>query len=86
MGRALTMQRKSVPDAERASYIAALRERRRACAAAECRFWVFEADGAPGQFVEFTEAKDAALLRAALGNAPDHARVPWPLYNEVELD
>jgi hypothetical protein len=84
MGRVLAMQRTMVSTAERASYVASLRERRRECAASECRFWVFEEDARPGQFVEFTEAGSAAVLSAVHGARERRSGVS--IYNEVELD
>lgn len=86
MARVLTIQRAIVPPTERATYLAALREQRRHYDGAECRFWVFEASATPGQFVEFAEAQDAAVLTAAVAAAPHRSRAPSPLYNEVELD
>lgn len=86
MGRVLTMRRAMVPATERAAYIAALRERMQHYVSAECRFWAFEANGVPGQFVEFTEATDATVLTAAIAAAPGRDRASTTVYNEVELD
>lgn len=84
MGRVLTIQRTSVSAAERARYVATLRERRHEFAAADCRFWVFEEAAKPGEFVEFAEATSATALNTAHRRGTDSA--PLSLYNEVELD
>ncbi|HKS05757.1 MAG TPA: hypothetical protein VJR92_05550 [Gemmatimonadaceae bacterium] len=84
MGRVLTIQRTTVAAAERARYVASLRERRQEFASADCRFWVFEEAAKPGEFVEFTEATSAAVLSAVHGARKQLAAVS--LFNEVELD
>ena len=73
--RHLAIRRVSVDGARRGEYVAALRERLAAAKRANCSFWVFEDAARPGAFVEFTEARDPAALRAA-----------GDLYTEVEPD
>ena len=66
MGKALTIQRTTVPAGERGKYF----ERLAACSshykAANCRFWVYEESALPGAFIEFTEADDVTTLVQAL--------------------
>jgi hypothetical protein len=85
MARALTMQRAMVPAAERAKYLATLRDRRAHYQNAECRFWVFEEAAVPGLFIEFTEAGDPDRLRAAHDKAATKPRDAARIYIEVEI-
>ena len=55
MPKALTIQRSTVPSAERANYTKRLKALRSHYAAANCRFWVFEESSLPGAFIEFTD-------------------------------
>ena len=85
MGRALTIQRTTVPASERERYF----ERLRACSshykAANCRFWVCEETALPGAFIEFTEADDATTLTVAHANAPHRIFDPGRIYQEKEI-
>ena len=85
MPRTLTIQRSTVPSAERANYRARLRELQSHYAAAGCRFWVFEESSLPGAFIEFTEADDEQTLTVAHANAPRKILDPSRLYQEVAL-
>jgi len=85
MPRALTIQRSTVPSAERANYTKRLRALRSHYAAANCKFWVFEETSLPGAFVEFTEADSEETLSAAHANAPHKTLDPTRVYQEVEL-
>ncbi|MBL0940196.1 MAG: hypothetical protein IBJ03_14980 [Gemmatimonadaceae bacterium] len=67
MTRALHVTELRVPDAERATYLAALPARTSRAAAVPAHFWVFEHAADPGHFLEFTEAASDALLATALG-------------------
>ena len=85
MPRALTIQRSTVPSAERANYTKRLKALRSHYVAANCKFWVFEETSLPGAFVEFTEADSEETLSAAHANAPHKTLDPTRVYQEVEL-
>ncbi len=85
MPKALTIQRSTVPSAERANYAKRLKELRSHFSAASCRFWVFEEASLPGAFIEFTEADDEQTLTIAHANAPHKMMDPSRVYQEVEL-
>ena len=85
MPRTLTIQRSTVPSAERANYRERLRALRSHYAAASCRFWVFEETSLPGAFIEFTEADDEQTLTVAHANAPHRVLDPARIYREVDL-
>jgi hypothetical protein len=85
MPRALTIQRSTVPAAERANYTTRLKALRSHYAAANCKFWVFEETSLPGAFIEFTEADSEQTLSAAHANAPHKTLDPTRVYQEVEL-
>lgn len=85
MPKALTIQRSTVPSAERANYKARLKALRSHYSASNCRFWVFEETSLPGAFIEFTEADDQHTLTAAHANAPHKTLDPSRVYQEVEL-
>lgn len=82
MPRALAIRHLAVPDADRAAYLARLAERVASAKAAAFHLWAFEAEGAPGRFVEFIETRDAAALDTALlhddllGEALDFRHAP----------
>jgi hypothetical protein len=86
MARALTIQRAMVPAVDRAKYFEKLRERRSYYETANCRFWVFEEIGLPGLFIEFIEANDPEILKAAHARAHEKLRDPSRVYAEVEID
>ena len=54
MPKALTIQRSTVPTAERTNYTKRLKALRSHYAAANCRFWVFEESSLPGAFFKNT--------------------------------
>jgi hypothetical protein len=85
MPKALTIQRSTVPSAERKNYAARLKALRSHYAGANCRFWVFEETSLPGAFIEFTEADDEQTLSNAHANAPHKILDPSRVYQEVEL-
>ncbi len=85
MARSLTIQRAVVPAPERERYLARLRARLAHYTARDCRFWVFEEAALPGVFIEFTEAKDAAILAAAHAASPEPPRDAARIYSEVEV-
>ena len=85
MPRALTIQRSTVPSAERANYTKRLKALRSHYATANCKFWVFEETSLPGAFVEFTEADNEETLSAAHASAPHKTLDPSRVYQEVEL-
>lgn len=66
MPRALALRYVDVSDAGRAAYLARLAERVASARAAAFHLWAFEAERAPGRFVEFVETRDAAALATAL--------------------
>ncbi|MCE2902372.1 MAG: hypothetical protein ACK6DP_09790 [Gemmatimonas sp.] len=67
MPRALRIDERQVPEAERADYLAALPARKARAAAVPAHFWVFEHATDRGRFIEFTEAASEAHLAAAQG-------------------
>ncbi len=85
MGRALTIQRTTVPSGERDRYF----EKLRACiahySAANCRFWVCEESALPGAFIEFTEADDAKTLKVAHASSPHRILDPGRINHETEI-
>lgn len=85
MPKALTIQRSTVPSAERANYTKRLKALRSHYEAAHCRFWVFEEMSLPGAFIEFTEADDEETLSTAHANAPHKTLDPTRVYQEVKL-
>lgn len=85
MPRALTIQRSTVPSAERANYTKRLKALHSHYAASNCRFWVFEELSLPGAFIEFTEADDERTLTSAHTSAPFKTLDPSRVYQEVEL-
>jgi hypothetical protein len=85
MPKALTIQRSTVPAAERANYTKRLKALRSHYSSANCRFWVFEESALPGAFIEFTEADDEKTLTVAHANAPHKTLDPSRVYQEVEL-
>jgi hypothetical protein len=85
MGRALTIQRTTVPASERQRYFEKLRASSEHYRSANCRFWVCEEAALPGAFIEFTEADDARTLTAAHANAPHRILDPGRIYNETEI-
>lgn len=66
MPRALALRYLDVPNERRPAYLARLAERVASARAAAFHLWAFEAEGAPGRFVEFIETGDRAALATAL--------------------
>jgi hypothetical protein len=85
MPKAMTIQRSTVPSADRANYTKRLKALRSHYEAANCRFWVFEEASLPGAFIEFTEADDEQTLTVAHANAPHKTLDPTRVYQEVKL-
>ena len=85
MARSLTLQRSTIPSAEREKYMAKLKLRRDHYLAANCRFWVFEEKALPGAFIEFTEADDDTALSGAHATAPHRLLDPARIYQEVDF-
>lgn len=85
MGRALTIQRTTVPAGERARYFERLRASMAHYRAANCRFWVCEESALPGAFIEFTEADDPTTLTVAHSSAPHRVLDPKRIYHETEI-
>ena len=85
MPKALTIQRSTVPSAERKNYTNRLKALRSHYAGANCRFWVFEETSLPGAFIEFTEADDEQTLTTAHASAPHKTLDPSRVYQEVPL-
>jgi hypothetical protein len=71
MPRALTISRTTVAADQRPAFLERTKARRAHYAAADVRYWVFEEEGLPGSFVEFTEANDLAALEQAHAANPD---------------
>jgi hypothetical protein len=85
MGRSLTIQRTTVPAAERDKYFERLRQSSSHYRAANCRFWVCEEAALPGAFIEFTEADDETTLTVAHANSPHRVLDPARIYHELEI-
>ena len=85
MGRALTIQRTTVPASEREKYFERLRTCSSHYSAANCRFWVCEEGGLKGAFIEFTEADDETTLAVAHANSPHRLLDPGRIYHEMEI-
>lgn len=85
MGRALTIQRTTVPASERERYFERLRRSSSHYRAANCRFWVCEESGVPGLFIEFTEADDEKTLAVAHANSPHRIIDAARIYKETEI-
>ncbi len=86
MPRVLTAQRTVIPLYERERYLERMRSRRDFYTSVGCRYWVFEEIDLAGAFIEFIEAQDAAVLQAALADAPDALLESARIYQEMELD
>jgi len=85
MGHALTISRTRVAPDERDHHVVRMRARNLEYTTANCRYWVFEDPRIPGDFVEFTEAVDAATLARAHAAATDPVAGADHLLTEVEL-
>jgi hypothetical protein len=85
MPKALTIQRSTVPSADRTNYTNRLKALRAHYTGANCRFWVFEETSLPGAFIEFTEADDEQTLTIAHASAPHKTLDPSRVYQEVQL-
>ena len=85
MAHALTISRTRVTPGEREHHVARMRARKAQYATADCRYWAFEDPRLPGEFVEFAEAADAAILARAHAAATDPVAGADHLLTEVEL-
>ena len=85
MGKALTIQRTTVPAGERDKYFERIRTSASHYKAANCRFWVYEESALPGAFIEFTEADDVTTLTVAHANSPHRVLDPARIYHETEI-
>ncbi len=85
MPRRLTIQRTTVPNAEREEYFERLRATKAHYRGANCRFWVFEESALRGAFVEFTEADDEESLVNAHATAPNRILDAARIYHELEI-
>lgn len=65
MARALAEYWSTVPEQERPGFLARARAREAALKAIGVYYWVFERSDAPGEIVQYVEAKDPALLAQA---------------------
>jgi hypothetical protein len=79
VSRVLTMVERRVARDDRSAYLAGVHARAERATARAAHFWVFEQDGEPGRFVEFTEAADPA----AIADTHD-GTVPAPVWRAVE--
>ncbi len=79
MARMLTIVERRVATAERDAYLAALEPRRRAAAAINAHFWIFEHADEVGHFVEFTEGADANAIASV-----HDGELPAPVWREVQ--
>jgi hypothetical protein len=85
MPRALSIQRATVPQKDRAEYLEKLRVKRDYYTRASCRFWVYEDSSLHGAFFEFIEAGDPETLSSALAKSPEFVLDPSRIYTEVEM-
>lgn len=79
MARVLTMRETIVNGEERTAYLAGVQRHQQSARAVDVHFWVFERDGEPGRFIEFTEGPDADAI-VQFNGAPLHT----PLWREVQ--
>ena len=85
MPRALTMHRTVVTPNDRARFLDGCRAREAHFTSAGCHYWVFEEHALAGAFIEFCEAPDLPVLRAAHASAPGRALDSDRIYSIVEL-
>jgi hypothetical protein len=85
MPRSLTMHRTVVTPNDRARFLERCRARAAHFRGAGCQYWVFEEHALPGAFIEFCEAPDLPVLRAAQVDAPDRPIATDRTYSIVEL-
>ena len=85
MPRALSIQRATVPQKDRAEYLEKLAAKRDYYTRGSCRFWVYEDSSLPGAFFEFVEASDPETLASALEKSPEFVLDPSRIYTEVEI-
>ena len=69
MSRALIAEWRTVKAADWPVVVEEWRVRRDALAASHCHYWIFASPDAPERVLEFTEARDAATLRAGRASA-----------------
>lgn len=65
MGHVVLELWSTVPDAERAAFTARARARQAALQPLGISYWVFERVDAPGEMVQYLEARDSARLEEA---------------------
>lgn len=85
MARALAEFWSTVSEQERAGFLARARAREAALKAIGVYYWVFERSDAPGEIVQYIEAKDPALLeqaRAIIGTREGERQL---LLHQLEL-
>lgn len=78
MARALVELWTTVPPGERAGFLSLARARQAALRDVGASYWVFERPDAPGELVQYVEARDSATLaqaRALLTLGPDERDV-----------
>jgi hypothetical protein len=85
MPRALSMHRTVVPPGDRAKFLERVKAREAHYTAAGCNFWLFEESALSGAFIEFSEAPDAATLKAAHATAVEPPLDPARIYVRVEV-
>ncbi|MCX5759924.1 MAG: hypothetical protein NTW72_00200 [Gemmatimonadetes bacterium] len=85
MPRSLSMQRTVVTPGDRVKFLERMKARQTHYAAVGCHFWVFEEAALSGAFIEFTEAPDAATLKAAHAAAAEPPLDPARIYTIVDL-
>lgn len=65
MARSLAEIWSTVPDSQRSDFLARARDREAALKEIGVYYWVFERSDAPGEIVQYVEAKEPALLEQA---------------------
>ncbi|MBK6488568.1 MAG: hypothetical protein IPF98_17345 [Gemmatimonadetes bacterium] len=75
----------TVADSERAAYMDRARERQAALQGLGVSYWIFERSDAPGEMVQYLEARDSARLeeaRALVSQLPGEREI---LLHQLEL-
>ncbi len=85
MPRALSMYRTVVTPGDRVKFFERVQSREAHYKSAGCQFWLFEEAALSGAFIEFTEAPDAATLKAAHLAAVNPPLDPSRIYTQVDL-
>jgi hypothetical protein len=79
------MYRTVVTPGDREKFFERVQSREAHYKGAGCQFWLFEEAALSGAFIEFTEAPDAATLKAAHLTAVNPPLDPNRIYTQVEL-